>query len=160
MAGNGLQGVACPKCGSDDSRTLDSRPTGGHQRRRRECNDCKERFTTQESIVHTKGKKPGMFMKSNNLPRILSDEEHISELLGFLNSVLKTDGRNIMGVCISCGAGKGLVHREGCIVRRGTSIRSAFIRTEAGKKKSIVDAPEEVPIEDLELYESVDLYQT
>lgn len=40
----------CPFCGKTDTKVIDSRlVTDGHQvRRRRECNECKERFTTFE----------------------------------------------------------------------------------------------------------------
>lgn len=43
-------GPPCPKCGAQDSATLDSRavPTTGDVRRRREC-ACGLRFTTYES---------------------------------------------------------------------------------------------------------------
>ncbi|RJG51555.1 transcriptional regulator NrdR [Motilimonas pumila] len=41
----------CPFCGIQDTKVIDSRlVSDGHQvRRRRECNQCKERFTTFES---------------------------------------------------------------------------------------------------------------
>ncbi len=41
----------CPFCGADDTRVIDSRLAAeGHQvRRRRECVDCNERFTTFET---------------------------------------------------------------------------------------------------------------
>ena len=41
----------CPFCGADDTRVLDSRlvSQGDQVRRRRECSDCAERFTTYES---------------------------------------------------------------------------------------------------------------
>ncbi|MCE2573680.1 transcriptional regulator NrdR [Motilimonas eburnea] len=41
----------CPFCGVQDTKVIDSRlVSDGHQvRRRRECNQCKERFTTFES---------------------------------------------------------------------------------------------------------------
>ncbi len=42
----------CPFCSHEDSKVVDSRPTDeGHAiRRRRECSDCKKRFTTYEKI--------------------------------------------------------------------------------------------------------------
>ena len=41
----------CPFCGADDTRVIDSRlvAQGDQVRRRRECSDCAERFTTYES---------------------------------------------------------------------------------------------------------------
>ena len=42
----------CPKCGSENIKTLDTRPTKNNQiRRRKECIDCHYRFSTREIIV-------------------------------------------------------------------------------------------------------------
>lgn len=43
--------MRCPFCGAIDTRVIDSRLVGDSDqvRRRRECNDCEERFTTYES---------------------------------------------------------------------------------------------------------------
>jgi len=43
--------MRCPFCGAIDTRVVDSRLVGDSDqvRRRRECNDCEERFTTYES---------------------------------------------------------------------------------------------------------------
>lgn len=42
--------MICPKCKQNNTRVLDSRETDGNKavRRRRECEDCKHRFTTFE----------------------------------------------------------------------------------------------------------------
>ncbi len=47
--------MRCPYCGADDTRVVDSRLVGeGDQvRRRRECTDCRERFTTYENVELT-----------------------------------------------------------------------------------------------------------
>jgi transcriptional repressor NrdR len=44
--------LKCPYCGCSESKVIDSRPTdeGERIRRRRECLDCKKRFTTYEVI--------------------------------------------------------------------------------------------------------------
>jgi len=44
--------VKCPYCGFNDSRVLESRSTeeGSAVRRRRECLQCRERFTTYERV--------------------------------------------------------------------------------------------------------------
>ncbi len=42
--------MKCPECGFEDSKVIDSRPTDGKIRRRRECLSCKCRFTTYEVI--------------------------------------------------------------------------------------------------------------
>ena len=46
--------MKCPFCKSDDTRVVDSREgkDGFSVRRRRECNDCQDRFTTYERIHH------------------------------------------------------------------------------------------------------------
>ncbi len=44
--------MKCPFCGCDESKVIDSRPADGNEsiRRRRECIECKKRFTTYEVI--------------------------------------------------------------------------------------------------------------
>ena len=43
--------MKCPVCGSMDNKVIDSRPTENSAiRRRRECNNCKNRFTTYEMV--------------------------------------------------------------------------------------------------------------
>ncbi len=44
--------MKCPFCGYEDSKVVDSRPTDENQtiRRRRECINCKKRFTTYEKV--------------------------------------------------------------------------------------------------------------
>jgi transcriptional repressor NrdR len=43
--------MQCPKCKSNDTRVLESRDAAGPSiRRRRECPDCKGRFTTYERV--------------------------------------------------------------------------------------------------------------
>lgn len=42
--------MKCPKCGFNDSKVIDSRPADNKVRRRRECLECSERFTTYEII--------------------------------------------------------------------------------------------------------------
>jgi transcriptional repressor NrdR len=42
--------MKCPACGYLDSKVVDSRPTDGSIRRRRECLACKKRFTTYEVV--------------------------------------------------------------------------------------------------------------
>tara|TARA_B100001248_G_scaffold241870_2_gene208949 strand:- start:16282 stop:16773 length:492 start_codon:yes stop_codon:yes gene_type:complete len=45
--------MKCPKCGNFDNKVLDTRvqSDGDIIRRRRECNECFYRFTTQESLL-------------------------------------------------------------------------------------------------------------
>lgn len=42
--------MRCPFCGYEDTKVIDSRPTEGKKRRRRECISCGKRFTTYEVI--------------------------------------------------------------------------------------------------------------
>jgi len=42
--------MKCPKCQSETSKVLDSRSQGSSIRRRRECLECGERFTTYERL--------------------------------------------------------------------------------------------------------------
>jgi transcriptional repressor NrdR len=46
--------MRCPHCGHEEDKVVDSRPSqDGHAvRRRRECLDCKGRFTTYEYVEH------------------------------------------------------------------------------------------------------------
>jgi transcriptional repressor NrdR len=43
----------CPFCQDPDSRVIDTRTVGEGIRRRRECQNCKQRFTTYERIART-----------------------------------------------------------------------------------------------------------
>lgn len=44
--------MKCPFCGGDSTRVIDSRPSdeGASIRRRRQCDDCRRRFTTYEKV--------------------------------------------------------------------------------------------------------------
>ncbi len=42
--------MKCPFCGFEDTKVIDSRPSEGKKRRRRECTNCNKRFTTYEII--------------------------------------------------------------------------------------------------------------
>lgn len=44
------QGLRCPECGTPESDVTDSRYAVESIRRRRECEECKKRFTTRERI--------------------------------------------------------------------------------------------------------------
>lgn len=45
--------MKCPKCGSEGSSVIDSRSDGTVTRRRRECQDCRFRFSTLERIEYS-----------------------------------------------------------------------------------------------------------
>ncbi len=42
--------MRCPFCGFEDTKVIDSRPSEGKKRRRRECSQCGKRFTTYEVV--------------------------------------------------------------------------------------------------------------
>lgn len=43
--------MKCPYCSSGDSKVIDTREARGRIRRRRECINCQQRFTTYEMVV-------------------------------------------------------------------------------------------------------------
>src|SRR3972149_6567700 len=53
--------MQCPYCNSEKLRVIDSRQSIETVRRRRECEDCKKRFTTYEKIEE----KPLMIIKND-----------------------------------------------------------------------------------------------
>lgn len=42
--------MRCPFCNYEDTKVIDSRPSEGKKRRRRECSNCGKRFTTYEVV--------------------------------------------------------------------------------------------------------------
>ena len=50
MTGIGVIKMRCPFCSHEDTRVIDSRPSEGKKRRRRECPKCGRRFTTYEVV--------------------------------------------------------------------------------------------------------------
>ena len=55
--------MQCPYCNYKESKVVDSRHTDSNSiRRRRECESCKKRYTTYETIETT----PGMVVKKDN----------------------------------------------------------------------------------------------
>lgn len=65
--------MRCPKCGFEDSKVIDSRPTEeiSSIRRRRECFSCKHRFTTYERIED----KPIVVIKRNGSAEAFDEEK-------------------------------------------------------------------------------------
>lgn len=76
--------MRCPSCGYAESKVVDSRPTedGVSIRRRRECLECKHRFTTYERL----GDNPLVVIKSDG-----SSEAYVREKLfrGLLTACAK-----------------------------------------------------------------------
>ena len=71
--------MKCPFCGYEEDRVIDSRPTeeGYAIRRRRECLDCKKRFTTYENIE----RKPLMVIKKDNSRQVFDSSKLLNRLL-------------------------------------------------------------------------------
>lgn len=71
--------MKCPFCGFEEDRVIDSRPTeeGYAIRRRRECLDCKKRFTTYENIE----RKPLMVIKKDNSRQVFDSSKLLNRLL-------------------------------------------------------------------------------
>ncbi len=71
--------MKCPFCGYNDSKVLDSRPTGDDARirRRRECIQCAKRFTTYEAIETT----PIVVVKRDNSREMFNREKLMNALL-------------------------------------------------------------------------------
>lgn len=66
--------MKCPYCKSENSKVVDSRPAEGVDaiRRRRECLNCSERFTTYETI-----EKPNIIVVKKDGTRELFDKDKI-----------------------------------------------------------------------------------
>lgn len=68
--------MKCPECGFDESKVIDSRPTDGKIRRRRECLSCKCRFTTYEIVENT----PLMVVKKDHSIEPFDPEKLVERL--------------------------------------------------------------------------------
>lgn len=69
--------MKCPECGFEDSKVVDSRPTENKIRRRRECLQCKARFTTYEIVENI----PLMVIKKDNSIEPFDRQKLIDRLL-------------------------------------------------------------------------------
>ena len=71
--------MKCPYCGFIDSKVIDSRPTedGGRIRRRRECLECRRRFTTFE-VVET---VPLMVIKKDQSRQLFDRQKLLNGML-------------------------------------------------------------------------------
>ena len=71
--------MKCPFCGYNDSKVLDSRPTGDDSRirRRRECIQCGKRFTTYEAVETA----PIVVIKRDNSRELFSRDKLMRALL-------------------------------------------------------------------------------
>ena len=71
--------MKCPFCGFEESKVVDSRSTDDNStiRRRRECLDCKNRFTTYERIEFT----PIMVIKNNGVRQQFDRDKIINGMI-------------------------------------------------------------------------------
>lgn len=69
--------MRCPECGFDDSKVIDSRPTDGRIRRRRECLSCKCRFTTYEIVENI----PLMVIKKDHSLQPFDSQKLVERIL-------------------------------------------------------------------------------
>lgn len=71
--------MKCPYCENIDTRVIDSRPTeeGYAIRRRRECDQCKKRFTTYEKVEEI----PFMVVKKDGSREAFSSKKVISGII-------------------------------------------------------------------------------
>jgi transcriptional repressor NrdR len=71
--------VRCPSCGHEEDKVVDSRATKENSavRRRRECLECGQRFTTYEYIEHT----PVVVVKKDGRREHFSREKILNGLL-------------------------------------------------------------------------------
>lgn len=80
--------MKCPACGSMDNKVIDSRPTENSAiRRRRECNSCKNRFTTYEMVEVTP-----LFVIKKDGSREVFDKRKI--MTGLIKSCYKQNVKN------------------------------------------------------------------
>ncbi len=69
--------MKCPECGFEDSKVIDSRPTDGKIRRRRECLSCGCRFTTYEIVENI----PLMVIKKDHSLQPFDGQKLVDRLL-------------------------------------------------------------------------------
>jgi transcriptional repressor NrdR len=81
----------CSKCGNDESKVLESRDTGSSIRRRRECSNCGNRYTTYERI-----ERPNLAVLKTSGSRELFDREKLKRAIyqsvgKFINGEIETE---------------------------------------------------------------------
>jgi transcriptional repressor NrdR len=81
----------CPKCGSDNSKVIESRDTGDAVRRRRGCQDCRNRYTTYE-----RPERPNLAVTKKDKRRELFDRDKLKRAVWqsvgkFLNGEIEVE---------------------------------------------------------------------
>ena len=77
--------MQCPKCKSYESKVIDSRPSDNGIRRRRECLDCGERFSTWEFIGGKRMKDFFDSFKTKMLSLLQDSDNEMKELIEGIN---------------------------------------------------------------------------
>lgn len=83
--------MRCSKCSEDDSKVLESRDTGSSIRRRRQCNNCGNRYTTYERI-----ERPNLAVLKRSGSRELFDRDKLKRAIfnsvgKFINGEIETE---------------------------------------------------------------------
>lgn len=81
----------CSKCSNDESKVIESRDTGSSIRRRRECINCGNRYTTYERI-----ERPNLAVLKTSGSRELFDREKLKRAIfnsvgKFINGEIETE---------------------------------------------------------------------
>ena len=76
----------CPKCGSSDSKVIESRDATSAIRRRRECLSCGNRYTTYERIEH-----PNLAVVKKDGRKVLFDRQKL------YNAIQRSVGKTLNG---------------------------------------------------------------
>jgi transcriptional repressor NrdR len=81
----------CPKCGADESKVIESRDTGDSVRRRRECLECGNRYTTYE-----RSERPNLAVIKRDKRRELFDRDKLKRAVyqsvgKFLNGEIEVE---------------------------------------------------------------------
>ena len=142
--------MICPKCEHNDTRVLDSRETDGNRavRRRRECVECKNRFTTFERVDVNKFlvvKKDGTRENYDREKlekgiwiacekRKVTDED-VREMLGALEEKWGNSGKEVSSKAIGEDLMKALKDLDEVAYIRFASVYRQFKDIESFKKE-------------------------
>jgi len=74
-------GIKCPKCGNTGSFVIDSRGAFDMIRRRRVCDECKNRFTTYEFIPNTEETTEELSKQVNKVNKEINSLQSILDKL-------------------------------------------------------------------------------
>lgn len=142
--------MICPKCFHDNTKVLDSRETDGQKaiRRRRECSECKYRFTTFERIEtsnfvvvkrdgtrenYHREKLLGGIWKACEKRKVT--ERQVLEMINKLEEVWATKGKEVPTKEIGEGVMESLKELDEVAYIRFASVYRQFKDIESFKKE-------------------------